>query len=119
LKEQIRSTYESNADIQPFIKLYIEVLEDRLMEIKKALEVGDQDAVCAVSHKFYGTSASFGFPDICKLMLEVEGAFCKYKADNESLATVQARFNQLAMECAKIQTRDLEKNVSISSVLFK
>jgi len=55
-----------------------DVLKERLLEFRKSIKGQDTEGVKNISHKFYGTSTSFGFPEICKLILDVESDFYSF-----------------------------------------
>ncbi len=116
--QKVISKYENDPDIQPFIKLYIDVLKERLLDFRKSIEGENTDDVKNIAHKFYGTSASFGFPEICKLILEVEELFYSFKKDLCPLSKVYEKFNCLVDICSNVTTQNYEIKAPVESVFF-
>ena len=81
----IRSPFADDPIFHPLVEAFVKKLPHEICQLSQALKANDIRTLCFLSHRLKGTTATYGYPEIAKLLGMVESLASQNSFTNQSL----------------------------------
>lgn len=112
------SIYEGNSSLQPLIARFVTSIKDRLEEFHSSILNRDLEGVKRNSHKFRGSAATFGFPQVAASVRRVEECFIQHLSGQTKPADIVAAFDRLIDQCNRLCTNGSTCKIDSNKLLI-